>query len=275
MKIAFLGPHGTYTEEALVKVYSPNTNDFLPFPTVSDVIEAVDRGDAEKGIVPIENSVEGSVSETLDHLAFESEVLIEREILLPIHHHLIGVRGATISDIKKIATHPQAYAQCRKSLRKLFKEVGVMPALSTAEAVKLVSENTDPSLAAIGNAFAAQLYGLEIIVKNISDFEDNTTRFIVIGKEQMPKTGFDKTSIVCFIGDDRPGRLLEILQEFSFRYINLTKIASRPTKKKFGEYLFFIDMEGHIEDEHISSALACLRCKLPKVKFLGSYRRSI
>lgn len=275
MKIAFLGPQGTYTEEALIKIYSPDEHKFVPMATVSDVIEAVDRGEVEKGIVPIENSIEGSVTETLDHLAFESEVLIEREILLPIHHHLLGVKGTTASEIKTVITHPQAYAQCRKNLRKIFKDVNLEPSLSTADAVRIVAERNDPSCAAIGNAFAAKLYGLEILIRDISDYNDNTTRFVVIGKEIMPKTGYDKTSIVCFIGDDRPGRLLEILQEFAYRFINLTKIASRPTKKKFGEYMFFIDMEGHIEDEPVKQAISCLKCKLPIVKFLGSYRRSM
>lgn len=274
MKIAFLGPQGTYTEEALAKVFSPKEHEFVPYPTVSDVIEAVDAGEVEKGIVPIENSIEGSVSETLDHLAFDSEVLIEREILLTIHHHLIGIKGTVASEIKSIISHPQAYAQCRKTLKKIFKEVKVEPAFSTAEAVKSVSEKASPTVAAIGNAFAAGIYGLEVLIKDISDYPENTTRFVIIGKEVGKRTGYDKTSIICFIGDDRPGKLLEILQEFSYRYINLTKITSRPTKKKFGEYLFFIDMEGHIEDEHVKSALACLKCKLPLVKFLGSYRRS-
>lgn len=275
MKIGYLGPQGTYTEEALIKVYSPEEHEFVSFTTVSDVIEAVDRGEVDKGIVPIENSIEGSVSETLDHLAFDAEVLIEREILLPIHHHLIGHKEATAADIKKIISHPQAFAQCRKSLRRLFREFELEPAFSTADAVRVVAALKDKSVAAIGNAFAARIYGLEVLVKDISDYEDNTTRFIVIGKEGQPPTGYDKTSIICFIGDDRPGKLLEILQEFSYRYINLTKITSRPTKKKFGEYLFFIDMEGHIEESHIKAALACLKCKLPKVKFLGSYRRSL
>lgn len=275
MKIGYLGPQGTYTEEALVRVYSPDEHEFVPYATVSDVIEAVDRGEVDKGIVPIENSIEGSVSETLDHLAFESEVLIEKEILLPIHHHLIGVKGSTVSDINTVISHPQAFAQCRKSLKKIFKTLNVEPAFSTADAVKMISERKNKGFAAIGNAFAAKIYGLEILIRDISDYEDNTTRFVILGKEIQPKTGYDKTSIICFIGDDRPGKLLEILQEFSYRYINLTKITSRPTKKKFGEYLFFIDMEGHVDEEPVKSALACLKCKLPKVKFLGSYRRNL
>jgi prephenate dehydratase len=275
MRIGYLGPQGTYTEEALTKIYLPEEHDFVSFTTVSDVIEAVDNSLVDKGIVPIENSIEGSVSETLDHLAFDSGVLIEREVLLPIHHHLIGLKDATVTDIKKIISHPQAYAQCRKSLRKLLRDFEVEPAFSTADAVRTVASLNDRSVAAIGNAFAASIYSLEVLARDISDFEENTTRFIVIGKELQPPTGYDKTSIICFIGDDRPGKLLEILQEFSYRYINLTKITSRPTKKKFGEYLFFIDMEGHIEEDHIKAALNCLQCKLPKVKFLGSYRRSL
>lgn len=274
MRIGYLGPQGTYTEEALAKEYSPDEHEFVPYSTVSDVIEAVDRGEVDKGIVPIENSIEGSVSETLDHLAFESEVLIEKEVLLPIHHHLIGAKDATVSEIETIISHPQAFAQCRKSLKAIFKNINVEPAFSTADAVRIVSERNDKTVAAIGNALAARIYDLKILLRDISDYEDNTTRFVILGREIQPKSGYDKTSIICFIGEDRPGKLLEILQEFSYRYINLTKIASRPTKKKFGEYLFFIDMEGHIDEEPVRRALNCLKCKLPKVKFLGSYRRS-
>lgn len=275
MKIGYLGPQGTYTEEALIKVYSPEEHELIPYTTVSDVLEAVEKGEVDKGIVPIENSIEGSVSETLDFLAFESNVLIEREILLPIHHHLLGLHGSSVSEIKTIISHPQAFAQCRKNIRKIFKDINLEPAFSTADAARIVSERKEPSVAAIGNALAAQIYGLDILLKDISDYEENTTRFIVTSKELAKKTGYDKTSIICFIGDDRPGKLLEILQEFSYRYINLTKITSRPTKKRFGEYLFFIDMEGHIDDEPVKSAINCLKCKLPSVKFLGSYRRSL
>lgn len=275
MKIAYLGPPGTYTEEALSKVYRPEEHELLPYQTVSDVFRAVEAGEADKGIVPIENSIEGSVSETLDYLAFESNAIIEKEVTIDIHHHLIGLPGAAASDIKRVVSHPQALAQCRKTLAKLIRSFTTEPAFSTADAVKAVRDYNDPSIAAIGNSFAAELYELDILVKDISDYDRNQTRFVIIGKEPAPKTGYDKTSIVCFIGDDRPGMLLEILQEFSYRYINLTKIASRPTKQRFGEYCFFIDMEGHLEDDNIQSAIKCLSCKLPVVKILGSYRRSV
>lgn len=275
MKIAYLGPPGTYTEEALSKVYRPDEHELIPCQTVSEVFQVVESGAADKGIVPIENSIEGSVSETLDYFAFESTAIIEKEVTINIHHHLIGLPGAAASDIKRVISHPQALAQCRKTLAKLIRNFISEPAFSTADAVKAVRDYNDPSSAAIGNSFAAELYGLDVLVKDISDYDQNQTRFVIIGKEPAPKTGYDKTSIVCFIGDDRPGMLLEILQEFSYRYINLTKIASRPTKQRFGEYCFFIDMEGHLEDENIKSAIKCLSCKLPALKILGSYRRSV
>lgn len=275
MKIAFLGPPGTYTEEALTKVYDPQKEKFIAYPTVVDVIKAVEEGECDKGIVPIENSVEGSVTETLDYMAFNGEVLIEREVILEVKHHLIGVPGSVVRDVKKVVSHPQASAQCRNTLRSLFGEIEIIPALSTADAVKKVAEINSKEVAAIGNSFAAKLYNLEILVIDISDYEDNLTRFVIIGKEKSPKTGYDKTSIVCFIAEDRPGGLLEILQEFSYRYINLTKIASRPTKERFGSYCFFIDMEGHIDDEVIQAALKCLACKTAKLKVLGSYPRSV
>lgn len=275
MKIAFLGPPGTYTEEALTKAYDPGSEEFIPYPTVVDVIRAVENGECDKGIVPIENSIEGSVTETLDYMAFNGDVLIEREVLLEVKHHLIGVPGAVVKDIRKVVSHPQASAQCRNSLRATFGEIEIIPALSTADAVRKVAELKDREVAAIGNSFAARLYNLEILIKDISDYEDNLTRFVILGKEKSPKTGYDKTSIVCFIAEDRPGGLLEILQEFSYRYINLTKIVSRPTKERFGSYCFFIDMEGHIDDEVIQAALKCLTCKTARLKVLGSYPRSV
>jgi prephenate dehydratase len=276
MKLAFLGPAGTYTEEALAKRFDPAAHELVACQTVSDVFAAVESGEADKGIVPIENSIEGAVTETLDHLAFEAEAVIEQEVLLEIHHHLVGLPGAIVRDIQTVISHPQASAQCRRFLRNTFGSgITILPAFSTADAAARVAEAKDPSVAAIANRLAASLYGLDILIKDISDYEDNTTRFVIIGKSVPQRTGYDKTSIVCFIAEDRPGSLLEILQEFSYRSINLTKIASRPTKKKFGDYCFFIDFEGHIEDPIVQSALKCLACKLPRVKILGSYPRSL
>jgi prephenate dehydratase len=272
-KVGFLGPQGTFSEEALLSAMKVDSKNLVPFPTERDVIRAVDKGKVAKGIVPIENSIEGSVNITLDTLTFESESIIEKEIIIPTRHNLISRKGVCLEDIVAIISHPQATAQCRKYLSKTLRNATVLAANSTAEAVKKVAEGTD-DMAAIGTSLAARIYNLEILESDIEDFKDNKTRFVIVGKEPSPRSGNDKTSLVCFIYEDRPGSLLQILQEFAFRYINLTKIQSRPTKKALGDYCFWIDMEGHIEDEQIASAINCLKCKIRSVKVLGSYPRA-
>jgi len=272
-KIGFLGPQGTFTEEALLNHLRTEERDLVSYPTVAEVINAVDKGEVRQGIVPIENSIEGTVNETLDMLTFEVNLLIEQEIINPISHNLIAKAGVGLKDIATIVSHPQATAQCRNYLAHNFPDVPIIAANSTAEAVKRVAE-LDESAAAIGTKLAARIYDLNILESDIEDFKDNQTRFIIVGKEPAPRTGNDKTSVVCFIYENRPGSLLQILQEFAYRYINLTKIQSRPTKKALGEYCFWVDMEGHIEDEVVADALKCLRCKIRDVKVLGSYPRS-
>ncbi len=244
--------------------------DLVPYQTISEVIHAVERVKVDKGIVPIENSIEGSVNETLDVLAFDVNLTIEEEIIAPVVHNLIGREKIDFKDIKLVISHPQATAQCRQYLAEKLPGVPILAANSTAEAVKIVSAK-DKSVVAIATKLAAKIYGVEVIDTDIEDYKDNQTRFVVVGKTPSLPTGNDKTSIACFIYENRPGSLLQILQEFSFRYINLTKIQSRPTKKALGDYCFFIDMEGHRDDEAISSVLKCLKCKLRDVKILGSY----
>lgn len=272
-KVGFLGPRGTFTEEALLSVMKVDLDDLIPFPTERDVIRAVDKGKVAKGIVPIENSIEGSVNSTLDTLAFEAGSVIEREVVISTRHNLIGRKSTHLEDVSTIISHPQATAQCRKYIHKKLPKATVLAANSTAEAVKQVGEGTS-GMVAIGTALAAQIYSLAVLEEDIEDFKDNKTRFVIVGREPASHSGSDKTSLVCFIYEDRPGSLLQILQEFSYRYINLTKIQSRPTKKGLGSYCFWVDLEGHQEDEPISSAIKCLKCKLRGVKVLGSYPRA-
>ncbi len=272
MKIGYLGPPGTFAEEALISRLDYPKKDLVSFPTVPDVIQAVEKGKVKKGIVPIENSIEGSINVTLDVLAFEADVLIEKEITMPVRHNLIVNRGLKKKDIKGIISHPHAIAQCRQYLTKNFPDTPVFAANSTAEAVKNVAEEHH-EYAAVGTDLAAELYGLDVLQGDIEDYKDNQTRFVIVGKEKTKPTGKDKTSIVCMIHEDRPGSLLQILQEFAYRYINLTKIESRPAKRALGEYIFLIDMEGHMKDEIVKEALKCLRCKIKDVKILGSYPR--
>lgn len=272
MKIGYLGPEGTFSEEALVKFASTFDYEAVAYLTVYDIFQAVEKKEIDKGFVPIENSIEGSVNITLDLLAFSFDLKIEREIIYPIHHYLLGQEGQQLSQAKLVVSHPQAIAQCEKFLRENLPQAKVEVASSTAEAASK-AQRLGEGVVAIGPQRAAEIYNLKILNSRIEDFEDNLTRFVLVGKEETKPTGFDKTSIVCFIYEDRPGSLLGILQEFAYRYINLTKIVSRPTKKALGDYCFFIDMEGHKDDETIKDALKCLSCKLRQVKILGSYPR--
>ncbi len=270
-RIAFLGPRGTFTEEALRSVVKVNEENLIPCSTVHDVIRAIEKGEADSGIVPIENSIEGSVNDTLDALTFEvDKSVIQREIIYPIRHRLMVRPGVKKGEIEAIISHPQAAAQCRRYIRENLSGVEVIAANSTADAARMVA-NEKPKAAAIGTELAANLYGLEVLGDNIEDFKENKTRFILLGREGAEPTGKDKTSVVCFIYENRPGSLLMILQEFAYRYINLTKIQSRPTKKSLGDYCFWIDFEGHVGDENASSVIKCLQCKFRDVKVLGSY----
>ncbi|MFC2145570.1 prephenate dehydratase [Actinomycetota bacterium] len=274
VKIAYLGPQGTFTEEALDKyisgIGSEDKIEKIPYATMQEVIKSVDRGEASEGIVPIENSLEGSVNITLDFLTFESEAKIIREITIPIRHSLIGKEKMVISKIKRIISHPHATAQCKNFISTYLKGIEIIAANSTAEAIKMLQE-TDNSIAAIGTEIAAKLYGLHIIEKDIEDNKDNKTRFIFLGNSIQKKTGKDKTSIVCFLEKDRPGSLFTILKEFANRDINLTRIESRPAKKDLGDYVFLIDIDGHLHDKEIFETLEVLRKTVYLVKILGSY----
>ena len=271
-RVAYLGPQGTFTEEALLKWDGLRYQEMVSFPTVEEAILAVEEGQADKAVVPIENSIEGSVNATLDSLAFEADLFIQGEMVRQVRHHLLAREPMPLSEVKRVISHPQAAAQCRRHMVELLPGVEVEAANSTSEAAMRVAESRE-AVAALGSGLAAELYGLTVLREGMEDHPENRTRFVLLGKEKAPPTGHDKTSLVCFIYQDRPGMLLQILQEFAYRYINLTKIESRPTKEVLGEYCFFIDCEGHEQDEVMASALKCLQCKLPQVKMLGSYPR--
>lgn len=274
-KIAYLGPPGTFTEEALDKFIKDISQvKKISFPTVADVIRSVDRGEADEGLVPMENSIEGSVNITQDILTFESEAKIIGEVTIPVKHSLIGKKKIKLDNIKKVISHPHATAQCRKFLSTNLKGAEIIAANSTAEAVKILKEEND-DIAAIGTKTAAKIYDLEIIENDIEDNKDNKTRFVFIGNSIQPKTGNDKTSIVCFLKEDRPGSLYNILKEFACRNINLARLESRPAKKDLGDYVFMIDLDGHLHDENIFEAIEVLRKGVYLVKILGSYPKWI
>jgi prephenate dehydratase len=268
---AFLGPAGTFTEEALLSLGIEGIEP-LPCATIGEVFSAVASGAAESGVVPIENSVEGSVNETLDALAFDHDLHVTAELVRDIHHALVVAPGVRLEDVTMVVSKPEATAQCREWLAAHLPGRPAVAANSTAEAVQRAV--AEPGLAAIGTSLAARLYGGEVLQEAIEDFEGNQTRFVVIGRGIGERTGHDKTSLALFMQRNKPGALLMILSEFAYGQIDLTKIQSRPTKKQLGEYMFFVDLAGHIEDPAIALALECLRLKLREVKVIGSYPRA-
>ncbi|HUY65031.1 MAG TPA: prephenate dehydratase [Acidimicrobiales bacterium] len=270
--IAFFGPAGTFTEEALFTQPDFVESDVVPLPTLAEVLDAVCLGKADLGFVPIENSIEGTVNATVDSLVFEVDLLIQREVVLDVHMHLMAAPGTAITDIRRVLSFPHASAQCRRYLSEHLPGVEVVPTNSTAEAARLVGEQRSPDSAALAPRLAADLYRLEVLASSVEDHPDNQTRFVALAASGVPMpTGHDKTSIVCFQREDRPGSLHAILSEFSARNINLSKLESRPTKRGLGDYCFLIDLEGHIADEVVADCLRVLHAEQAGVKFLGSY----
>lgn len=261
--VAYFGPAGTFTEEAA----SSLNGNLIAFDSIIEVLEAVTTGKAQKGVVPIENSIEGPVGVTLDLLAQDYDLNIEEEIILSISHNLMVNKGVKLEEIDSVYSHAQPLAQCRIFLEKLG--ITTHSTSSTAAAAKFIKGKK--TAAAIGNKRAAELYGLDIIKSDIQDFENNRTRFIVLGMDKPAFTGNDKTSIVFSLFEDRPGGLYEILGYFADKNINLTKIESRPSKKGLGKYIFFIDFEGHYEDKIVKNILDTISENTPFLKLLGSY----
>lgn len=271
-RVGFLGPEGTFTEQALLTQPDLLEGELVPLASIPDVLAAAAAGDVDYGFVAIENAIEGSVNVTLDTLAFETDLLIEREVVIAVHLNLLVRPGVALSDIKTVMSFPHATAQCRGFLSRELPGVNAQATNSTADAARLLAEEGDEHTAAIGTARAAEVYGLEVLASGIEDHPENATRFVVVAREGIPpRTGHDKTSIVVFQRADAPGSLLAILQEFAARNINLTKLESRPTKTSLGDYCFLIDLEGHIDDELVADALRALKSKQAAVKFLGSY----
>jgi len=272
VSIAFLGPAGTFTEEALFTQPDLAQAQVVPLPSLSEVVEAVSTGRTDLAFVPIENSIEGTVHATVDTLVFDVDLLVQREVVLDVHMHLLAPRGTTIESVRRVLSFPHASAQCRKYLTERLPGVEVVATSSTAEAARLLGEERRPHTAALAPRLAAELYGLDVLDSAVEDHSDNQTRFVALAASGVPTpTGHDKTSIVCFQREDRPGSLHGILSQFSARNINLTKLESRPTKRGLGSYCFLIDLEGHVADEVVSDCLRVLHAELAGVKFLGSY----
>jgi prephenate dehydratase len=270
-RIAYLGPAGTFTEQALL-TETGLVGELVPMATMSDVLFAVHEGDVTDGIVAIENAIEGTVNVAVDTLAFDVDLLIQREVVLRVQLNLMARPGTALDEVKKVMSIPVAWAQCRTWLRANLGSIDRVATGSTAEAAEMVAASDEPGLAAVANARAAEVYGLETLAADIEDHPENETRFVVVSRSGIPApTGHDKTSIVVYQRADEPGSLLAILQEFAARRINLSLLLSRPTKNRLGDYCFVLDLEGHVADEVVADCLRSLKAKQEDVKFLGSY----
>lgn len=270
--VAFLGPVGTFTEEALLSQDDFAAASLSACPTIGDVLDAVRRGDADVGFVPMENAIDGMVRDTLDALIFDVDLFIQREVVLDVRLHLMAPPGTALGDVRRIVSYPVALAQCRRFVAAELPGAETVAANSTADAARTLGEHPDPHTAAIGPRLAAELYGLSLLREDVEDFAGNQTRFVAVAGSGIPApTGHDRTSIVCFQHADRPGSLHGILGQFAARNINLTRLESRPTKQGLGDYCFAIDLDGHLADEVVADCLRDLRAGLADVKFLGSY----
>ncbi|MCB0973550.1 MAG: prephenate dehydratase [Actinobacteria bacterium] len=276
--VAYLGPNGTFAEAALLTQPDLAAMQRLPLATVPQVLNAVERREADLGLIPIENAIEGSVTVTLDTLAFDTDLMIQREITHPVRMCLLAQPDAALGDIQRVRSIPIALAQVRRWMGANLPDVRFEATNSTASAAVDVGGDPTGATAAVGNALAAELLGLQILAEGIEDHPGNATRFVVVGRGIPAPSGHDKTSIVCMQRANRPGSLVAILLEFAARGIDLTNLASRPLKSSeggaaLGEYCFFIDLEGHIANEVVSDALLAVQAGPAQVKCLGSYPR--
>ncbi len=268
MKISTLGPEGTFSHQALMKI--DNKSEIVFKNTIWDVFDSVNKNESEVGIAPIENSISGSVGFTYDAL-MDFDLKIDKEIILPISHNLVG--NGNFASVKKIFSHSQTFAQCEKFIREKFENVEIIQTSSNSKsAEELLAMHENKGYAAIVPDYAMKKYKLKAIAKGIQDSKFNVTRFIQIGKEPAEKTGNDRTSIAIYPHMDKPGLLYTLIGEFAKRKINLTKIESRPSKGRLGDYIFFIDLQGHMDDKEVKEAFKEIE-KNFFIRILGSYPR--
>jgi prephenate dehydratase len=274
MRIAFLGPEGTFSEDALQAAAGSTDIQPLPAPTVYEAIRAVAEGEAERALVPFENSIEGAVRSTLDTLAFEApSVTIAGEHDHPIRSSLIAREELPLERIQVVLSHPQASAQCARFIREQLPAAEVRAAASTADAVREVSRSARP-WAALGAASAARIYDCVVLREGVEDSPDNVTRFVWIAPADIEPAGqgpWRTTLVFSELGADHPGALVEALTEFSSREVNLTRIESRPLRRGLGRYMFFVDLDGAADDPVVAEAIDGLRRKAESVRILGSY----
>jgi prephenate dehydratase len=273
MRVGYLGPPGTFSEEAVGRCELAAGGEAVPFPTFADAYRALARRELDAALLPIENSIEGSVGATLDLLVGEPGPLIRREVLLPVRQHLLARAGTRLQDVKRVLSHPQPFGQCSRFLRDHLPGVALEPTHSTADAARKVAAG-EPDAAAIGAAAAAARYGLTILAEAIQDVDENVTRFVLLSAADEAPTGRDRTSLAFTLDRDRPGGLYEVLGEFARRGINLSKVESRPMKEAVGHYVFFLDFEAHRADATGADAVAGVRARVHKLWVLGSYPRA-
>jgi prephenate dehydratase len=272
-RFAYLGPEGTFAESALGSLVASSEGRRHPQPGVPAALAAVRSGDADAAVVPMENSVEGSVPATMDGLADGDPLVITQEVVLPVTMTLVARPGTALADVRSLASHPHALAQTSRRLEELLPGVVPVPATSTAGAAQAVADGAYD--AAVCAPIAAERYGLDALVKDVADHPGAVTRFVLVARPGPlpPPTGNDKTSLVAVVGD-RTGALLEVLSEFAVRGISLTRIESRPRRERLGVYSFSLDCEGHVADHRVGDALAALHRVCDDVRFLGSYPRA-
>ncbi|HWW45880.1 MAG TPA: prephenate dehydratase [Acidimicrobiia bacterium] len=276
-RVAFLGPPGSFGEEALLTQPDLADGDLVWLPSMTEILSEVEAGNVELGFVGIENSIEGTVNSVIDALVFDCDLLVQREVLFEVTENLLAPAGTALADIRRVVSFPNALGQCRRWVTDNLDGVDEVAATSTSEAARMVAAGGlgPGASAALGSALAAKIHGLEILVPHVEDHRGNTTRFVVVsapGPGRIPRpTGHDKTSVVCFQRANEPGSLHTILGLFKAFDINLTKLESRPAKTGLGDYCFIIDFEGHIADEVVAECLRDLHTSLAELKFLGSY----
>lgn len=270
--IGYLGPPGTFTEQAVHSQPDLGRMRHRPLGSIAEVLGAVAGGEVDLGLVAIENMIEGSVTATIDALAFDTDLLIQREIVMGVNLNLLVKPGGRLDQVERISSYPVAYAQCRSYLNEHLPGVPFRAANSTADAARELAEGDDAATAVIATRRSAEVYGLEVLAAGIEDRPKNQTRFVLVGSDGItPPSGHDKTSMLIYQRTDAPGSLIGILQEFAARAINLTSLQSRPTKAGLGHYCFLVDCEGHVADALVADALRNLMMKTARVKFLGSY----
>lgn len=269
LEVAYLGPQGTFTQQATFKHFGHAVKD-IPVPTINEIFQAVESGHCQFGVVPVENSTEGVIAHTLDRF-INSPLQICGEVEIRVHHNLLG-KMDSMAEITEVYSHQQSLAQCRQWLNTHLPNVACTAVNSNAEAARLAS--LDPTKAAIASLVAAELYDLKVLEKNIEDEANNTTRFIVIGQQQPASTGIDKTSILVSTGN-QPGALHRILAPFAENGISMAHIESRPSRQGLWEYVFFIDIDGHREDSDVAKALDTLQNNVKLLKILGSYPKAV